>query len=237
MMENLQRIVVLAVILAVGIGIFISLYANPEAIEEPEEMDLGPALEESSTQTPIDSEVVIDEKVAVDTSSWKMYRNEEVGLSFRYPPDWMTQELSDYNIKSGAILKLVSPDQQAAYDEFIARDIATEGPYNFDVMVSRWDSINSFYATGLGYDDYKPPYDDLNSYISSGGYAAREKIEEIEIENAKAYEVAILGFGTNYAIMLETDKGIIEIGFANIWGDKEHLTDEVNAIVDSIMIE
>lgn len=71
-------IVLLAVVVLVGFGIW---YIATQKISAPTEV----------TPTPT---VIPTPETTIDTSDWKTYTNEELGISFKYPGDWFVSNIS-----------------------------------------------------------------------------------------------------------------------------------------------
>jgi hypothetical protein len=163
------------------------------------------------------------------------YKNEELGFKFAYPKDWQVVPVSLEGKKSGLVLKLVSPAQKKAYEDFLKLGKATEGPYNFDLEFSHWDSINNEYAKAGSYLDEPGSYKNLEDYLANKN-SMKHKVGDFNIGAQKVYEVRVAGFSQSYAIMFEKPNGnIYELGFINISGKSDaDLT--TKKIIDSIQI-
>jgi len=246
-MSNPQRIVVLCVIAGVAVGgyfLYNNFYDADTDVTTVDDYESCVKAEGSfvlrtypgqcKTNDGKFFDQEIPEDMVLDTSGWKIYENKEIGLSFRYPPDWVDRELMHYEIEGGYyIFKIISPLHQAVNEEFNSKGVDTESSDDFSLRMSYWDSINKFHGENSGYRTYDGLlYSDLREYMSSEG-ALREKLGELEIESAEAYEVAKR---INYAVLLETKKGIIELEFGNVWPKRKYITNEINTIVNSIKI-
>lgn len=165
-------------------------------------------------------------------AGYKKYTDSQYRLSFIYPEDWVMVDKAEDDAGRGVLVKIASPDQDAAYKAHKASGRPIDGPPASTFEVSRWDSINDPAAKG-GESIDEPTYVNLEDYFNSAYHMKiKQKIGERTINSQKAYEVSIGGFGQTYGVMFERGEGIYQVEFLGNW-QKTSLTEEENQILES----
>lgn len=178
----------------------------------------------SEKQEPVETPVVVETEVPpvqsgptgttteeIDTSEWLVYRNKKLGFEIKYPYFWILSESSNEDFeKYGRVAQFQTPDT----DELIkAKKLHPSESYN--LVIQYWPNMNNEYARN-GSSIEQREYNDLEDFFSDTKFITKHSIGEIMVDNHKAYEVIIGGYGNNYGIMIEKN-GIYELSFDRIW--------------------
>ncbi|OGG07083.1 hypothetical protein A2872_00160 [Candidatus Gottesmanbacteria bacterium RIFCSPHIGHO2_01_FULL_42_12] len=145
----------------------------------------------------------------VDTSTWKTYRNEEFGFEFRYPGNWVYQELGGKSF--GGFVNFYSSGKIPSSQNMVIPDIALSlfpNPKNLDLKSFYLNqSSNWFYAS-----DSQIPFKTTNGLDG-------EKF------------IAIYGAGLDDIISIKKDLIVIELQDFN----QQHANDGIlDMIINSI---
>jgi len=162
----------------------------------------------------------------IDTSNWKTYRNGKLGFEIKYPDFWILSESSNEDFeKYGRVAQFQTPDT----DELIkTRKLH---PSELDnLAIQYWPNMNNEYARD-GSSIEQREYNDLEDFFTDTKLITKHSIGEIILDNHKAYEVIIGGYGNNYGIMIEKN-GIYELSFDRVW-DKSELGEIEKKIISS----
>lgn len=166
----------------------------------------------------------------VDTSDWKVYKNEDLGFEFKYPKGWVIEKPTVDNF--GAVVYLNSPRNEE-HKEDLKNDNRTFGEdYMYDITVSFYKNIE------------KEPENEMNNLNAK---TIRELIDKNSVitdakkirfmDNKVAWEMTWGGFSSYYVILIENDKGnIYKILFGNI-DKREKLSTEEKGFLENFKIK
>ncbi|MFH1314986.1 MAG: PsbP-related protein [Candidatus Uhrbacteria bacterium] len=136
------------------------------------------------------------------------YTNEEFGFSFEYLEDW---ELVEYGgDKYGRIVSLQSPEMKEGLEN------GTIFPgYPYDFKVSYWSDINNSEAQAGAGQDSRFDYESLEEFLNDDSTTKLvNKSGETKISGISAYEVIVGGYGSEDAVMFESN-GLYRLTYSN----------------------
>ena len=137
----------------------------------------------------------------VDTSSWKIYRNEEYGFEVKYPEGWIVTvpNKNEY----GEVVSLTSGDTNPKL-------IGAQNQDGDNIVIHFLSSINEeIHLKSLG-----KKVKNLEEFLSlDANQTEMALIEKIEFHNRPAYVVGKFGLTGHYGIVFESKSGIYEIIF------------------------
>lgn len=158
---------------------------------------------------------------------FKTYKNEELGLEFEYPEDWLLKAVNQQSKDAGVVVDVVSPEQHQKF-------LNNETKIDSDLFVSFWTDINNEYALGGNWEG-KRVYSDMADYITSPEFGYKKSLRIVNSEGYDVHFVTIGGQGEKYGVMVENNLGIYEFNFASTL-DEKSATPEIKKIIQSIKI-
>jgi hypothetical protein len=135
-------------------------------------------------------------------NNWKTYTNEQYGFTFLYPSDWEVYQPTESQVKEGVVVSLQSP--------YGKERASIRDSYAADLVVSRWDTVNTEFLTGQKQTTFK----NLDELMTNRPPFLQEQ-STLQLDNNKAYLVTIGGFGANDGILVEY-KGVYQLSFETI---------------------
>lgn len=158
---------------------------------------------------------------------WKLYENNEIGLSFYYPDGWKVDEPFG-NVDPGVVAILHTPNIKQVSEKSEIRG----AQYDYYIELAIWGSINEEGAKGgssLGTDN---SYNSLDEYLHDP-MALKKFISKIAIKNGQASEVEISDVSGYYGVMMEVDGKILQLGFPTVFasqGPDQTVKELINSI-------
>ncbi len=162
-MENKKNIIVsIFLLILVGAVGYLLISKLSKSLDEAIPPVIGgtPSIPERDT-TIYQHENTNNEKVIVDTSSWKTYDNKKYGLQFKYPQDYVIQE-ADPGFESLMDLSIYTKED---YDMWIIKKAPGDGPssgFGFSIVSNpknlsplEWAKANDR-ESNFGNGDYTP---------------------------------------------------------------------------------
>jgi hypothetical protein len=155
------------------------------------------------------------------------YNNQQLGISFEYPKDWLVKEVNDESKQAGIVFDLVSPQQ---HDDYLKGDTKVDS----DLFISFWQDINNEYALGGDWQGRRT-YLDMADYLTSPEFGYKKSLRIVNSQGYDVHFVTIGGQGESYGVMVQNAKGIYEFNFASTL-DEKSASPQVKRIVQSIKI-
>ncbi len=149
-------------------------------------------------------EIIYNKDGSIDTSNWKIYRNEELGFSVRYPEFWKIKES-----KSGVEFY----DYREKENYFLNRK-------DFFV-ISRMKKLGKVSSMDESYTPVS-----IMDMINRDDEATF--LQKSLLDNQEAYEVTSGGIGLNFTIITKKDGYFYEIYF-----NRDHKTDVYKKVIES----
>jgi hypothetical protein len=156
--------------------------------------------------------------------SYISYLDAATGASFEYPSTWKVVQPADNDKLSGILVSFINPHPVNA---FSGNGTSGNTPY---LTLSRYKDMNSFAARGGSWMGMRT-YTSLADFFTDR-QAPKQTTGMTIFGGMPAYDVNVVGQGTNYAVMAERPDGIYQFDFT-MTANRTNLTEVDQHIISS----
>ncbi len=150
----------------------------------------------------------------LDTSDWKTYRNEELGIEFKYPGDWELEDNQKYKFHS---IYLSSPETKKLVEN-------KRIPYFYNIAIVYYPSILD--------EEENINSNNVEDLIAKNMLLT--KIGNIKIGNKDAVDAVWGGHGSSYVILAMEDLQLYKVVVPRI-SDRNDLNSTEKTIINSFI--